>query len=339
MLSSLYFRQRRHYPRPCFGFYLARLMNVASFTSIRATILTPRPAFWLGCVAKDMKDDHDHASLEERSANIITIQNALVFNGINIESSSKLTFHASPGNIVDKAHSANTVIDSSSGTSDSQVMHAASADAPGMPSYIASGSAIAGEHYDANLTTLVYQRVQTVGTIAEVDEIMASRISISKAPNFDFVKVIADLPGLNDELLHYVVEAAHRYGKLVVAHASSLESYGRAVIAGCDIITPAPVDGEIDSDTIKALVDRGTVIIPTLVLLRRLFDRQDGALSEFDIAFANVGRLHSAGVPICAGTAANERDGVAVPFGKSLHDELGLLVEAGLSNADALRSA
>jgi len=351
-------------------------MNVASFTSIRATILTPRPAFWLGCVAKDMKDDHDHASLEERSANIITIQNALVFNGINIESSSKLTFHASPGNIVDKAHSAKTVIDasgytlipglidakvdadaaaksfqlfgqagittvidSSSGTSDSQVMHAASADAPGMPSYIASGSAIAGEHYDANLTTLVYQRVQTVGTIAEVDEIMASRISISKAPNFDFVKVIADLPGLNNELLHYVVEAAHRYGKLVVAHASSLESYGRAVIAGCDIITPAPVDGEIDSDTIKALVDRGTVIIPTLVLLRRLFDRQDGALSEFDTAFANVGRLHSAGVPICAGTAANERDGVAVPFGKSLHDELGLLVEAGLSNADALRSA
>lgn len=323
-----------------------------------------------------MEDDNDKDSLEQQLANIIAIENALVFNGINIDSSSRLAFHASPGNIVGTAHSAGividasgytlipglidakvdadaaaksfrlfgdagitTIIDSSSGTSDSQVMHAASADAPGMPSYIASGSAIAGEHYNANLTTLVYQRVQTVSTTAEVEEIMASRASVSKAPNLDFVKVIADLPGLNDELLHHVVEASHRYGKLVVAHASSIKSYRRALIAGCDIITPAPIDGEIDSDTIKALVDRGTVVIPTLTLLHRLFGRQGDAPSEFDVAFANVGRLHSAGVPICAGTAANERDGVAVPFGKSLHDELHLLIEAGLSNVDALRSA
>ena len=49
-----------------------------------------------------------------------------------------------------------------------------------------------------------------------------------------------------------------------------------------------------------------------------------------------VGRLHQAGVPIVAGTD------VLNPFcfpGFSLHDELALLVEAGLSPADALRSA
>ncbi|KAI9148681.1 hypothetical protein HJFPF1_08359 [Paramyrothecium foliicola] len=323
-----------------------------------------------------MKDSNDNDSLEEESAGIITIKNAIVFNGTNVDSSAKLTFHASPGNIVDKAHSAatiidgsgytlipglidakvdadaaaksfrlfgragiTTVIDSSSGTSDSKVMHAASADAPGMPSYIASGSAIAGEHYDSNLTTLVYQRVQTVKNKAEVEEIMASRTAISKAPNLDFVKVIADLPGLDDGLLQFVVDAAHRYDKLVVAHASSVKSYRRALVAGCDIITPAPIDAELDSETIKALVDKGTVVIPTLTLLRHLFDRPGRAHSEFDMGFANVGLLHIAGVPICAGTAANEREGVSVPFGESLHDELRLLVEAGLSNADALRSA
>jgi imidazolonepropionase-like amidohydrolase len=314
--------------------------------------------------------------LEDQPASIISINNAMIFNGTKIDLSGKLAFHTSPGNIVASAHSAatiidasgftlipglidakvdidaaarsfrlfgragiTTVIDSSSGTSDSKVMHAVSADAPGMPSYIASGSAIAGEHYDSNLTTLVYQRVQTVSTETEVEEIMASRTVVSDNPNLDFVKVIADLPGLNDELLQFVAETAHRYGKLVMAHASSVMSYRRAMLAGCDIITPAPTDAELDSNTIKTLVEKRVAVIPTLTLLHRLFNRPGGSQSEFDMAVTNVGRLHNAGVPICAGTAANEREGVAVPFGESLHDELRLLVQAGLSNADALRSA
>ncbi len=49
-----------------------------------------------------------------------------------------------------------------------------------------------------------------------------------------------------------------------------------------------------------------------------------------------VGRMHSAGVPIGAGT--DTPIGMAIP-GYSLHNELGFLVRAGLSPIEALRSA
>jgi imidazolonepropionase-like amidohydrolase len=54
-----------------------------------------------------------------------------------------------------------------------------------------------------------------------------------------------------------------------------------------------------------------------------------------------VGVLHAAGIPILAGTDANATPGVPYQpaFGASLHEELALLVDAGLSTAAALRAA
>lgn len=56
----------------------------------------------------------------------------------------------------------------------------------------------------------------------------------------------------------------------------------------------------------------------------------------FRLGLALTGQAHKAGVKIMAGTDAN--DTMVFP-GFSLHDELGLLVEAGLSPMDALRAA
>jgi len=56
----------------------------------------------------------------------------------------------------------------------------------------------------------------------------------------------------------------------------------------------------------------------------------------FRIGLALTGQAHKAGVKVMAGTDAN--DTMVFP-GFSLHDELGLLVEAGLSPMDALRAA
>lgn len=51
--------------------------------------------------------------------------------------------------------------------------------------------------------------------------------------------------------------------------------------------------------------------------------------------------LHAAGVPVLAGTDANAEPGAPfqVEHGASLHQELRLLVEAGLGPAEALRAA
>ncbi|GAA3296489.1 hypothetical protein GCM10020295_26420 [Streptomyces cinereospinus] len=54
-----------------------------------------------------------------------------------------------------------------------------------------------------------------------------------------------------------------------------------------------------------------------------------------------VGQLHDAGVPIIAGTDANPFVGMPfhVAHGTALHEELALLVSAGLSCTEALQAA
>ncbi|MDI5961308.1 amidohydrolase family protein [Streptantibioticus silvisoli] len=62
---------------------------------------------------------------------------------------------------------------------------------------------------------------------------------------------------------------------------------------------------------------------------------------RFGHALSSVARLHRAGVPVLAGTDANHRPGRACPVvhGASLHAELTLLVEAGLTPEQALAAA
>ncbi|MEE4592618.1 amidohydrolase family protein [Streptomyces sp. DSM 41524] len=62
---------------------------------------------------------------------------------------------------------------------------------------------------------------------------------------------------------------------------------------------------------------------------------------HFTHALASVARLHRAGVPVLAGTDTNYRPDRACPVvhGASLHTELALLVEAGLTPAEALTAA
>ncbi|KAK5630572.1 hypothetical protein RRF57_006287 [Xylaria bambusicola] len=73
-------------------------------------------------------------------------------------------------------------------------------------------------------------------------------------------------------------------------------------------------------------------ILPASIVHRR---------NAIPAAEETVRRLKAAGVPVIAGTDANLVQGLIaiVPFGISLHEELRLLVNAGLSPAEALRAA
>jgi imidazolonepropionase-like amidohydrolase len=62
-------------------------------------------------------------------------------------------------------------------------------------------------------------------------------------------------------------------------------------------------------------------------------------LSAYRIAVAAVGALRSAGVSICVGMLANDIGVLAVSFGDGIYEELEVLVQAGLSNIEALRAA
>ena len=91
----------------------------------------------------------------------------------------------------------------------------------------------------------------------------------------------------------------------------------------------------------RTFVDRGTAQVPTLVAVRSVWDAQADGMTEQDRRAAErvwdryremVRLMRDAGVPILAGTDQ-------APDGASLHRELELLVEAGLSPAEAIAAA
>jgi imidazolonepropionase-like amidohydrolase len=80
-------------------------------------------------------------------------------------------------------------------------------------------------------------------------------------------------------------------------------------------------------------------IIPTLVMMEAIARARGN--TDYAAARENVRNLHRAGIRILAGTDANAAPGIpgSPPHGESLHHELELLVDAGLSPSDALASA
>ena len=81
--------------------------------------------------------------------------------------------------------------------------------------------------------------------------------------------------------------------------------------------------------------------MPTLVMMEGVAANVPVPGLDYAHARETVGALHAAGVPIVLGTDANQAPGVPanVPYGESVHRELELLVEAGLTPAEALHAA
>lgn len=179
-----------------------------------------------------------------------------------------------------------------------------------------------------------------VATAEEARGCVATRVG----EGVDHIKLIMERPGAGGPDLDTataVVEAAHAAGLRVVAHASHTGAVALAVEAGVDVLTHAPLDADLDHDLVRSLVDGRHLVVPTLTMMRGAArGHRDPALS-YGHARDTVTALHQAGVTVAAGTDANDAPGVpaAVPHGSSMHDELALLVEAGLSPVEALRSA
>ena len=188
------------------------------------------------------------------------------------------------------------------------------------------------------------------------------------AEGTDYVKMIVDIPGPDQATLNSIVAEAHKHGKLVVAHASAFDTFGMAQDAGADIITHAPRDKILDDEACSRMATENRIAVPTLAMMEavtkpmswsfflRMLTRpmmllaivrakqkapQGTGRQTYENARDSVTALHRAGVPILAGTDAHEEptSPFSVRHGESLHHELELLVEAGLSSVDALRAA
>ena len=196
------------------------------------------------------------------------------------------------------------------------------------------------------------------------------------AEGSDYIKLVYDdaseygfprgRPTLSKQTMKAIIDAAHARGKLAVVHIGSEWQAQDAINAGADGLAHLFVGSSCDKHFGELVAAHHAFVIPTMTVLRSICGPTasrreliaDPKLEPF-LTRANISRLKetfpsasrglscdgaakaikelkAAGVPILAGTDA-PNPGTA--YGVSLHEELLLLVGAGLTPTEALRAA
>lgn len=211
--------------------------------------------------------------------------------------------------------------------------------------------------------------------VAEVDRQAALGTDLVKV--WYIVRRPEDAVG-NRPLLDATVQAAARHGLRVAVHATQLEAARQAVLAGAHILVHSVEDQAVDAAFTAALVQAGTVYLPTLMViegyaevlgrqrdllpvewrlgqpeviatwldLERLVREDDGLARRSQGWAARLGRRqvlldNLAAVHAAGGVVAAGTDAgnIGTLHGPSLHRELELMVAAGLSPEQVLVAA
>ena len=191
----------------------------------------------------------------------------------------------------------------------------------------------------------------------------------------DYIKIIIEdgsayglsrRPTLTPEMIRAAIKASKQFDKMAVAHVSTQDSARLATEFGVSGLVHLFCESDVSDELATAIRDADMFVVPTMSVITNIGEsnttewiREDASLkplltkanvtnlttsypkmpgnrSSNDRLRNNVKRLHQMGVPILAGTDAPNPGTV---HGASMHHELRLLVEAGLSPVDALRAA
>ena len=138
-----------------------------------------------------------------------------------------------------------------------------------------------------------------------------------------------------------IIETAHQLGRRVSAHAHGLAGVNAALAAGVDSIEHGSF---LDDSSIKLFLERGAYHVPTIVAGMTVLEmaesgvvltpaQREKALIVGTRIKEALGRSYRAGVPIAFGT-----DMGVGPHGQNAR-EFALMVEAGMTPADAIKAA
>ncbi|WP_147915767.1 amidohydrolase family protein [Ruania zhangjianzhongii] len=142
------------------------------------------------------------------------------------------------------------------------------------------------------------------------------------------------LQQLSVEVAQAIITEAHRLGLPVSAHTHYQDDVDTLLELGVDSIEHGVLEHDLaENEGLQMWSNSGTPLVPTLAIAA-LFAGPDGEL-YLDQASRNLTRAHRAGVRIVAGTDSMTG---AMPA-NSMHEELRLMVEAGMTEAEALRAA
>ncbi|MCJ1250381.1 hypothetical protein MMC30_007608 [Trapelia coarctata] len=175
-----------------------------------------------------------------------------------------------------------------------------------------------------------------VNSPADAAKFVRNRVSQGS----DYIKLIVDPLGPDLPTIQAIVAAAHNYGKKVISHAPSYSDISIAEAGGVDIITHVPLDKALDAVSIANIVAAGRVAVPTLTMMQSIANAEHLPSAAYSHSNDSVAAMYRSGIPIMTGTDANDAPMIAHPaFGESLHDEMELMVAAGMSNVDVLNAA
>jgi imidazolonepropionase-like amidohydrolase len=208
-----------------------------------------------------------------------------------------------------------------------------------------------------------FGEVATLTEPADAAAFVAQRIE----DGADFIKIIYDnfkmidrpVPTLSKETMTAVVAAAHAQGKIAVVHSRDVEAYADVIEAGADGFVHTPVDEKLDAKMIAMIKAQDMYVGPNMSLLRPVGNRliEDPNIGQMlseneresllgframhrdggeTISEESVAALHAAGVTLLA--SSDSPNAGTIP-GASMHLELELLVEIGLSPVEALQAA
>ena len=212
--------------------------------------------------------------------------------------------------------------------------------------------------------------VPTVTQASEIPAFVDARVEEGS----DHIKIIYDdvttvglsMPTLDSGMLEAAIRAAHARDRLAVVHVSSLRAAAEAIALKADGLAHVPVDGIAETTLAAQAASQGTFLIPTLSVTRSMVGLRNAELLD-DEALAAF--LPAASRPGLLGTFPQQEEGVSAryPFaerttkafadagarvlvgsdapnpgttyGLTMHGELALLTEVGLTPLDALRGA
>jgi imidazolonepropionase-like amidohydrolase len=209
--------------------------------------------------------------------------------------------------------------------------------------------------------------IPTITSPAEAQAFVDARI----AEGSDYIKIIYDdgkaygitIPTISKETMCAVVTAAHKRGKLAVAHIGSLQGATDAIDCGVDGLAHLFTDAPADASFADLVAKHHAFVVPTLSVLASVTRAPGGKLlaedaqlqpylspasmKNLDVAFPKahgeftipqhaIQLLKARHVPILAGT---DSPNPGTAHGASMHGEMEMLVAAGLTPTEALAAA
>ena len=181
--------------------------------------------------------------------------------------------------------------------------------------------------------------VPTIGA----DRSPSQFVQESVARGSDYIKIIYEpqKPTLSIDQINEIVKTSKNEGLLSVAHISSRGGAKDLIDTGIDGFVHMWKDAPASQSFLDSISARGMFVVPTVSVMEGIIEyyRQNRIrvpFSQLEMLLDEVARLHQSGIRLLAGT---DPPNVGLDYGSSLHNELRLYVQAGLSPLAALKTA